>query len=254
MDATVVSTRRFLGILGGMGVRNLVHIPLGTDATMFCPVDSRAAVRRELGVEPQTPLLLYAGRMGREKNVRSLLGMMDCLGARDVRAHLVLVGDGELRKAVKRAAAASPAITWLPYSREPQRLRELYSAADLFVHAGTAETFGLVSLEAQACGTRVLAVKDGGMEETLAEERPPVLAPDHSPEALADCVRRILAAGDTHEHRRLRRDHVKRTFDSAQTCQRLLDLYVSLCDRRPPAEVLREEQADGLHCSPVLAE
>lgn len=244
MTATVVSSRRLCDVLETSGVQRIVHVPLGTDVHTFYPRPTRARIREELGLSPHTRLLLFVGRMAREKNIRNLIGSLDLIPPGAPPHHLLLVGDGELHDYVVRQAAERPNLTWLPYCESAQRLADLYSAADLFVHAGKYETFGIVALEAQACGTPVLVVREGGVEDAIAGEQPPLQARDGSALALAAAIHRFLRTGDTPEKRAARRERIVRQFSIDATFQRMLALYRHLIARRPldafpsaPAEI-----------------
>ena len=169
---------------------------------------------------PEAKLLLFVGRLAREKGIKNLIGALDRLSP-ETPVHLALVGDGELDDWVHLEANRRPNLTWLPYCESAERLADLYSAADLFVHAGRWETFGIVSLEAQACGTPVLAVRGGGLEESLSCEASPLLAAGGTPEALAEALDRALRrpeitlAERTARHRALAdRFSIDRTFMS----------------------------------------
>lgn len=236
MSATVVSTRRLEQILDACGIERLVHVPLGTDVHTFHPHPSAARVRAELGLEPGTQLLLFVGRIAREKNIRSLVSALDHIATDAPRHHLVLVGDGELREHVQREITHRRNLTWLPYCESPQKLAELYSAADLFVHPGRYETFGLVALEAQACGTPVLVVREGGVEDAVEGEQPPLIARDGSPRGLGAAIEHFLRMGDSPERRAARRRRIERHFAVERTFDRMLSLYAHLIARRPAAE------------------
>jgi alpha-1,6-mannosyltransferase len=228
-----VATRRFRELLLGFGVERVVYLPLGTDTRIFRPRDSREDVLRELGLGEEVKLLLFVGRFADMKNLPVLLQSLDEL-PRDLGPfHLLLVGDGEKRDMVARAAAERSDVTWYPYVSDQDMLAEIYSAADLFVNPGTRETFGLVSLEAQACGTRVLGVRDGGMDETLAGEQPLILAEEPTPEALAEAVARIAALRDSEEDRRKRSRRIRETFSLERTFDRLISFYGDLKEGRP---------------------
>jgi alpha-1,6-mannosyltransferase len=229
MDATVVPAVQFKGTLAGIGIRRLVHIPLGVDASVFRLRQTRSKILRELKLGPEVMLLLYVGRLAREKNIHQLFAMMDHLSSAEGQYHLVLVGDGDLREYVRLQTSKRPDATWLSYCRSQERLAELYSAADLFVHGGTGETFGLVSLEAQACGTRVLAVQGGGLEQTLEGEQPLIMAADANGRSLAAAVSFIRKLKEGEEHRIQRRQRVLAHFSWRKTFRELLSLYAFLC-------------------------
>ncbi|MBE2214826.1 MAG: glycosyltransferase [Opitutaceae bacterium] len=236
MSATVVSTRRLEQILDSCGIERLVHVPLGTDIHTFQPQASRERLRSELGLAPGTQMLLFVGRIAREKNIRSLVAALDHIAKDAPSHHLVLVGDGELREQIEREVTRRDNVTWLPYCESPQKLAELYTAADLFVHPGRYETFGLVALEAQACGTPVLVVREGGVEDAVEGEHPPLIARDGSPRGLGAAIEHFLRAGDTPERRAARRRRIERHFAVERTFDRMLSLYEHLIARRPAAE------------------
>jgi alpha-1,6-mannosyltransferase len=253
MDTTVVATDRMASILAGVGIERLRKIPLGADHTVFYPRHSGPCIRAELGIDDQAKLLLYVGRLAREKNIRSLLQMMPMLESEHDRYHLCLVGDGEQRDLVRQHCADRNDITLLPYASSEDRLAELYSAADLFVHAGTAETFGLVSVEAQSCGTRVLAIEGGGLDETLRGEQPLIMARDSSSESLAHAITCAILLGENAVDRKTRRDRMVRHFSSQRTYEQLIALYGRLSEKRhiPSAALQTERPAHALY-HPVL--
>lgn len=231
MDATVVATRRFAGILGECGVRGIVHVPLGTDTATFRPRHARERVRREFGLGPDdhARLLLFVGRLAREKNVRQLVHALDLLDGNGPPCRLVLVGDGELDSWVREECARRPGqLTWLPYCESADRLADLYSAADWFVHAGRQETFSIVSLEAQACGTPVLAVRGGGLEESLSTEPEPLFAADGTAAALAAALEIARHRPFDPAERLARARRLAAAFGIEQTFRRLFALYAHL--------------------------
>jgi alpha-1,6-mannosyltransferase len=228
MDATIVASRRLAATLRKGGIRNIEHIALGTDTAQFRPRSSRERVRAEFGVAPKAQLLLFVGRLAREKGIKQLIAAIDMLPA-DLPVHLALVVDGELDSWVHLEANRRPNLTWLPYCESSDRLADIYSAADLFVHAGRWETFGIVSLEAQACGTPVVAVRGGGLEESLSCESPPSLAAEGTPVALANAIELRLRRHTESPAQRIARHHaICERFSIDRTFSRIFELYERL--------------------------
>lgn len=225
MDATVVATRRLCDALTFCGIKRVINIPLGTDVVTFSPQPSRERIRRELGLDAKAPLLLFVGRIAREKNIRQLVGMLDHLPDRLRSAHLLLIGDGELGDWVKKQTETRTNLTWLPYSESSVQLAELYSAADLFIHPGIWETFGIVSLEAQSCGCRVIGIAGGGLEESLAGETPLILARDATGASIAEAIARALDLGETDTEREVRSARLRENFSIETTFIRMTALY-----------------------------
>ncbi len=77
---------------------------------------------------------------------------------------------------------------YVGYIKDSGLLRRYYQAADLFLHAANAETFGLTVAEAQACGTPVVATAVGGIPEIVQHERTGFLVPRHGSNEMADCI------------------------------------------------------------------
>ncbi len=167
--------------LQALGVHQVAHQPLGVDTTLFSPLRKNILLRKRLGLPANTRLIIYAGRFTREKNLFQLVRAVEQLGAP---YHLLLVGRGKI-------PLRSGSVTCLPYEADPRSLAGLIAACDLFVHPGQHETFGLVVLEALACGVPVLGVAGGGVAE-LVDEETGLLVRTGSSAVLADGIRRLF--------------------------------------------------------------
>ena len=160
-------------LLASWGVRNLAHTDLGVDTAVFQPQPAPGEdVRAEFRIPRERTLLLYVGRLAQEKNTQTLFAAFRQLTQRHPqRFHLFVVGDGLQRAALRALQRATEAVTWLDYCAEAPRLAALYRAADLFVHPGVQETFGLVTLEAQACGTPVIGIRGSYMDRIIHSDQ-----------------------------------------------------------------------------------
>ena len=146
--------------LRGIGVQNVVVQPLGVDGEAFHPSRRDPELRTLLGLPPQTRLLIFAGRMAREKQIPLLQRAVAELGAP---YHLLLVGGERLQHLSAR-------VTLLPYQQDSKRLARLLASADVLVHAGEHETFGMIFIEAMACGIPVIGMRSGAVAELIDEE------------------------------------------------------------------------------------
>jgi alpha-1,6-mannosyltransferase len=154
-DVVFAPSHVMCDVLKGLGVANAVHQPLGVDAEVFRPQRRGDWLRQRLGLAPAARVLVYAGRFSGEKNLPVLLEAFAQLGSP---YHLLLIG-GE------RPGRPAANVTMLPYRRDSIELAEWLASADALVHAGTKETFGLVILEAMACGRPVVAVRAAAIPE-----------------------------------------------------------------------------------------
>ncbi|MDQ6623413.1 MAG: glycosyltransferase, partial [Verrucomicrobiota bacterium] len=159
-ETTFVPSQPLADVLQSWGVRNTRVAGLGVNTEIFRPADDRDSTRETLGVSSERTLLLYVGRLAPEKNTRTLLTAFAQLTEKfPDRYHLLGIGDGTEREELKRLAAIAGHVTWIPYCADSAELAQYYRAADLFVHPGVEETFGLVALESQACGTPVVGIR-----------------------------------------------------------------------------------------------
>jgi alpha-1,6-mannosyltransferase len=138
-------------------------------------------------------LLLYVGRLAGEKNIRTLVEAFRIL-ARDEggRFEFLIIGDGVLRPVVLAAQREVPGLRWLPYCESGAELARYYRRADLFVHPGVCETFGLVALESQACGCPVVGIRGSYMDANIFAGLE-YWAQENTPSSLAAAVRRCAA-------------------------------------------------------------
>jgi D-inositol-3-phosphate glycosyltransferase len=173
-------------------------IPCGVDTALFAPADAEAA-RAALGLAGG-PLLLYVGRIAPIKGLETLLDALACLRGAGHPARLVVVGgdtderrdshEAELRRRVTRQGLAA-AVTFV--GAQPQdRLRDYYVAADVTVLPSYYESFGMVALEAMACGSAVIASRVGGLQTTVRDGVTGVLVSEGDPCALAATIARVL--------------------------------------------------------------
>lgn len=156
-DLVLAPSRAMVGHLAEWRIGGAVHQPLGVDTALFHPARRSARWRASLGLPADARLLVYAGRFAPEKNLAVLAGAVRRLGSR---YWLLAVGRGP-------APPSGEHVIVLPAINEPALLATVLASADLFVHAGTQETFGLSVLEAMACATPVVCSAAEGLAENV---------------------------------------------------------------------------------------
>jgi glycosyltransferase involved in cell wall biosynthesis len=185
---TLVPTEHMRRELVARGFANVVIWSRGVDTTIFRPLDRD-------GLDLPRPIALYAGRVAVEKNLEAMLSL-DWPGSK------VVVGDGpDLAKLRSRY----PAVHFVGYKFGDELARHL-SAADVFVFPSLTDTFGLVMLEAMACGTPVAAYPVTGPIDVVRDGVSGCLDPD-----LAAAARRALRLSRTD----CREAALERTWDKA---------------------------------------
>ena len=190
--ATLVASERLARVLRDWGVRNVRVLSLGVNIDVFRPDRSDVqATRASLGVSPDRKLLLYIGRLAKEKNTARLFRAFEILQRRRPDDfHLLVIGDGAERNQLRKLQARCKNVSWIRYCAEPKELARYYRAADLFVHPGVQETFGLVALESQACGTPVVGIRGSAMDDLIFHQQSD-WAHENKPEALADAIEQM---------------------------------------------------------------
>jgi glycosyltransferase involved in cell wall biosynthesis len=173
-----------------------VHVvPSGIPIPKPIPLQQKQEARRLLGVPQSALMLLYCGRLAREKNLLMLLDAFEFgVLPRFPEAKLVLAGSGPDEDDVKERVNVSPALVRsviLPGFINRDSLDPIYATADLFVFPSKSETQGMVSGEALAVGTPCVVVNEGGAPETVTDGVDGFLAPD-DPAQFANAINRIL--------------------------------------------------------------
>jgi len=186
---TMVPSPILADLLRTWGVEGVESIDLGVDTDIFQPSEaSTEAIRRDLAIPEGRRLLLYVGRLAQEKNVTTLFDAFKILNARNPGQYqLLTVGDGNLRPALLRLQEETGAVTWEQFCQDSVRLADIYRAADVFVHPGVQETFGLVTLESQACGTPVVGIRGSYMDRIIFSHQHHWAA-ENTPQSLAEAI------------------------------------------------------------------
>ncbi|MFS2136061.1 glycosyltransferase [Duganella sp. Dugasp56] len=189
--------------------------PLGIDTVIFHPQRAHGNLRADLGLPASARLLVYAGRFNSTKKLDLLDAAVRRLGAP---YHLLMVGG--------RAPRRSGPVSVLPFQTNPRALARLLAGCDALVHAGDSETFGLIVLEAMACGLPAVVTSAGGIGELVAPGTGVVVKPN-SASSLAEGIDALYAgdlAGMGERARRTACTH----YDWNRVLPHLLDHYHAL--------------------------
>ena len=210
----------------------------GIDLGTFQPLD-RADARRKVGYGPGR-LLLFVGRLERLKGVETAIQALALL--RD-RAHddlrLIVLGedvrDGdesekERLKAVASALGVRDRVDFLG-SVAHHELPYFYAAADVCVMPSYSESFGLVALEAQACGRPVVASGVSGLRSVVRDEVSGYLIDGHDPAAYAERIGRLLADPELAQQMGRRGRLLAQRFSWTRTADRLEGLFENVIER-----------------------
>ncbi len=169
-------------------------IPCGVDIDTFRPLNVRAA-RKSLGLDPNVPVLLFIGRIEPLKGIDVLVRASAQL---DGKFQLLVVGGDEkdahriheLHTLAEDVGVLGKVVfaDAVPHEELPR----YYNAASICVVPSYYESFGLVALEAMACGVPVIASRVGGLKETVRDGQTGYLVPWRCPEPFAERLDLLL--------------------------------------------------------------
>lgn len=236
---TLAPSQYSLHQLRRRGVRNVAVWQRGVDPERFSPAFKSEPLRAEIGAG--LPILLYVGRLAREKNLHDLVEAVRLLDGRGERFKLVVVGDGPIRQKLERLLPAAH-FTGYVYG---EALARWYASADVFVFPCALETFGNAVLEAFASGLPVVGVDGGGVRELVTHGWNGLLAPSRAPAAFADTVQHLLRRPEERARLGARARETSVTYRWRDVNQRLLDYYERVLAARPYRPALATAVAEA---------
>lgn len=170
VDSIVVPTEKVREILEGYEITTPVYIvPSGINLEVFTdkdPAGCRQALREKYAIAPDEFIMLYLGRLAKEKNIEEII---DYLGSTDPGVRLMIVGGGPYQEILKDHAKAAGLEQRIIFTGmiPPEDVPGYYHLADVFVSASTSETQGLTYVEALACGLPSVCRKDSALTEVI---------------------------------------------------------------------------------------
>ena len=223
---------------------SLVHvIRSGIDTDQWYPAGPvcTGSMLAELGVDPSRPSVAFVGRTTRQKGVAHLLAaahqfspevqLVLCAGAPDTPE----IAD-EIRSAVAALARDRAGVFWIREMLPIGTLREIFSAATVFVCPSVYEPLGIVNLEAMACATPVVASDVGGIPEVVADGVTGSLVHYDADDAggyqarLAEAVNALVADPEkAGRYGRAGRQRCIEEFSWARVAEQTLELYRKVC-------------------------
>ncbi|OGO53651.1 MAG: hypothetical protein A2V84_06935 [Chloroflexi bacterium RBG_16_70_13] len=215
----------------GVPTERLIRIPNGLNASAYhpVPVETRAALRDELGLPHGDVLYLYAGRFARYKGVLDLLEAWRQM-ATSTPATLILVGEPALDAPVGDLPKPAHTIirSWTP------RIAAYYQACDVYVHPSHADGMPNVVLEAMACGMAVIATRVAAVPTMIEDGRTGMLVDIGNVEQLRAAIKTLAA--DPAARARLgaaASEHVAATYPIARVVDRIEEAYEDILGSSP---------------------
>ena len=170
VDSIIVPTEKVREILKGYDISTPVYtVPSGINLDLFTeqdPGQTRHTLREKYGIAPDEFILLYLGRLAKEKNVEEIIGYLDSV---DDTIRLVIVGGGPYQEILEEYVQELGMDDRIIFTGmiSPEEVPGYYHMADVFVSASTSETQGLTYVEALACGLPSICRKDSALTEVI---------------------------------------------------------------------------------------
>jgi len=219
----------------------------GIDTQLYRPVEATDALER-FGVDPKRPIVLFVGRITRQKGIIYLARAIPDI---DRSAQVVLCAGApdtpeiaaEMEQAVADAQRERGNVIWIQEMLPRDEIIQFYSHATVFCCPSIYEPFGIINLEAMACGTPVVASKVGGIPEVVVDGVTGLLVPlEQQTESpfepldpqrfsadLAAAINRLLGDPDLRQRMaQAGRERVEREFSWPSIARQTADLYGSL--------------------------
>jgi len=226
-DHIIAPTARVKKELLSYGVTKPISVVAGgVDLNRFGR-EHAGYLRKKLNLPKEAKILLYVGRLGKEKNVDFLLEAFQLITRQRKDTRLVLVGDGPDRKKLEHHAdslkISEKTIFTGFISRDKMPL--IYPGADLFVFASQTETQGLVVIEAMASGLPVVVIEDEAFEGVVLDGKNGFLTKE-KPEEFAQKTLQLLGNPSLCEQFSLKaREHIVAKFSAARQAELLEKIY-----------------------------
>jgi D-inositol-3-phosphate glycosyltransferase len=242
-DRIVVATlaeQTQLRFLYKVNERKLEIIPPGVDTSHFYPIPPDEA-KQYLGLNPEDRMVLYVGRIEPLKGVSTLIEAMSCLKFKDQSGpvHLAIIGGepdvtpeemstemAHLQK-LSDDLAMDQTVVFLG-KRGQNTLPYYYSAAEVLVMPSHYESFGMVALEAMACGTPVIASDVGGLGFLVQDGETGYTVPDGEPDKLCEKLTLLLGDHALRERMGQRAVEVAQSYDWEKIAKQIVDVYEGL--------------------------
>lgn len=199
-------------------------------ASVQVPPDARARLRQELGLPPGAPLIGSVCRLIEQKGLDHALDAFALVAAEFPAAHYVIAGDGPLRGALATQAARLGLAAHMHFLGWRDDAPAIFAALDVLLAPSLWEGFGLVFLEAMACGVPVISTRVSAIPEVIADGETGWLVPPGDPAALAGALRAALSDPDERRRRgEAGRARLESQFTVDAMVGRTLALYQEWC-------------------------
>jgi len=232
--------------------RKIDVIPPGVDLETFCPTPMEIA-KAAIGVPPQDTMLLFVGRIEPLKGVETMLRAMKLLrdrGAMPPNLCLSIIGgdashtaaqenaEMDRLRALRQELGIGDVVAFLG-KRDQDSLNNYYASAQAVIMPSHYESFGMVALEAMACGVPVIASEVGGLAFLVKDGETGFHVPDREPEALCDKLQLLISDAELRTKLGKQAAEYARGYAWPLIAERVVHVYESVVGRQVDKETRR---------------
>jgi len=233
-DAIIAPSYKIERLLREYGVKKKkpIHIlSTGIDLKMFKKSEkNRLNLRKKLKISPETKVLIFVGRMGKEKNAAFLLKVTSEVLKKEPNILLLMIGDGSYLISLQKLAENLKIKKKVIFTKAipHQEIPAYYQAADIFIFSSLTETQGIVMLEAIACGLPVVALADSAFEEIIIGNKNGFLIKKPLPRVFAKKVLELIDNPVLCQKFSKASQEIVNNFSEENQTEKLLTIYKNL--------------------------
>jgi 1,2-diacylglycerol 3-alpha-glucosyltransferase len=239
-DAVIVPSESVKKELLSYGVRKpITVVPSGIDLAKFQNIE-KGYLRQKIGLGDGAKIILYVGRLGREKSVDFLMRSFKQVSSKNPDAYLVLVGDGPDRSKLKELAKKLGLAKRTIFTGfiEKEDMPKVYADSDLFVFASQTETQGLAVPEALVSGLPVVVVRDPAFEGVVKSgENGFLVGRDET--QFANKVIKLLGDANLRKNLSARAKSTAEKFSADHNAKKLAEIYEKLIIKNKEGKLIK---------------
>jgi 1,2-diacylglycerol 3-alpha-glucosyltransferase len=229
-DLTIAPSIKIKKLLEGYGVTKPVDVlATGVKVSDYSKKVKANNFRQQYGLKPNDKLLIFVGRLGKEKNVDFLISAMPLIQKTIKNAKLIIIGDGPHRANLQKQAINSgikESVIFTGYFKKLEVVKA-YQSSDIFVFASLTDTQGMVVVEAAAAGLPIVAVKDDAFGEFLRNGQNGFNT-QRNKKDFSDKVVKILSKKTLYNKMSKKSQEIAREFTIEKQTKKLVGIYRKL--------------------------
>lgn len=225
-ELLITPTERSKAELRKCGVKTpIIVLPNGIKRDKYLN-QSKETLRKKLKISKNTKVLLYVGRLGREKSVEFLIKSFQHIVSAQSNTALVLIGGGPDKEHLINLAKKLEVEknVYFPGFIDPSIMPKLYAGGDIFVFSSKTETQGMAPIEAMTAGLPVVAVKDKTLSELVVGGKTGYLTPRNERE-FAKAVVLLLSSDEKRQEMGKNAQRFTEKYSLEETTKQLVEIY-----------------------------